>query len=87
MIPVHREGQTAPILGGVISVTKSDATEYDPPLRGLYVGVSGDVAVTFTDDTTVTYVGLVAGVIHPITNIKKILSTGTTATSIVAHRG
>lgn len=83
----HREGQTAPILGGAISVTPHNTTTYFPALRGLYVGVSGNVAVVFKDDTSVIYTNLVAGVIHPITNIKSILATGTTATGIIAHQG
>lgn len=86
-IPVHRDGQTAPILGGATAITKSDSTVYDPFLRGLYVGGSGDVAIVFGDGSQVTYVALAAGLIHPITNIKQILSTGTTATSIVSHKG
>lgn len=82
-----REGQTAPILGGITTVTASDSTEYDPPLRGLYVGVTGDVAIVLSDGSSGTYKNLVSGVIHPITNIKKIMATGTTALNILAHIG
>lgn len=77
---------SGPVTGG-FAVTASDATTYSPPLRGIYVGVSGDVAVKFNNDETVTYVGLASGILHPIAGIKQILSTGTTATSIVSHRG
>ena len=64
------------------AVTPADAT-YITPTRGLYVGVSGDVKVIMLDGTTVTFVGLVAGVIHPITCVL-IYDTDTTATDIVA---
>lgn len=82
-----REGQTAPILGGITAITTSDSTEYTPALRGLYLGVAGDVAVVLGDGSSGTYKNMVAGVIHPITNIKKIMATGTTATNILAHTG
>ena len=82
-----REGQTAPILGGITTITTSDVTEYNPPLRGLYVGVTGDVAIVLADGSSGTYKNLVSGVIHPITNIKKIMATGTTALNILSHVG
>ena len=36
------------------------------PTRGIYLGTSGDVTVTFVDGSTATFVGLAAGVIHPL---------------------
>lgn len=50
---------------------------------GLYVGVTGNVAVVTDGDTTITFVGLASGIIHPIA-AKKVLATGTDATSILA---
>ena len=82
-----RDGQAGPIMGGPVSVTASDATIFPLSLRGLYVGVSGNVAIVFTNDESITLTNLAAGVIHPITNIKKILATGTTATGIVGFTG
>lgn len=70
--------------GGAVSVTPSDSVDLSTGVsRGLYVGVSGNVKVRLPDDTEVTFVGLAAGVIHPI-RCKRIWSTGTAATSILA---
>ena len=66
------------------SITPADATDI-VPTRGVYVGVSGDLAVDMSDGSTVTFVGLAAGIIHPI-SVKRIYATGTTATSILAVR-
>lgn len=64
-----------------VSVTPSDSTTYSPPLRALYVGTSGNVAVMAEDDTSsVTFVG-VSGIL-PV-SVTQVLSTGTTASDIV----
>lgn len=52
------------------------------PCRGIYVGVSGDVKINTMEGAAATYVGLAAGVIHPI-YATRIWTTGTTATSIL----
>lgn len=68
------------------AITKSDATEYDPPLRGIYIGGAGNVAVIGADDSAaVTLTALAVGVWHPIA-VKKVMSTNTTATAIVGGR-
>lgn len=67
------------------AVTKSD-TAVIGPTRSLYVGGTGDVAVVMYGDNTNTSVKFVAvpvGTILPI-NVAKVMSTGTTATNIVA---
>lgn len=64
-----------------VAVTKSDSTVLTET-RGLYVGVEGDVAVTI-GGANVTFVGVPSGAILPI-RVTKVLSTGTTASSIVA---
>jgi len=66
-----------------ISVTPHDSNELANYSRGIYCGVSGDVKVTTVYGDTVTFVGLAAGIVHPI-RAKIIFSTGTTATNIVA---
>ena len=44
--------------------------------RGLYLGVSGDVTVTLVGSgSSVTFVGLAAGIIHPIA-ITKLTNAG-----------
>ena len=64
-----------------VAVTKSDSTVLTET-RGLYVGVEGDVAVTI-GGANVTFVGVPSEAILPI-RVTKVLSTGTTASSIVA---
>lgn len=53
------------------------------PVDAFTVGAAGDVKVTMENGQTVTFKGLVSGVIYPI-RAKKIFATGTTATDIVA---
>jgi hypothetical protein len=65
------------------AVTPSDSVDLQTISRGLYVGVSGNVKVTTFADSVVTFVGLAAGIIHPI-RAKRVWATGTDATSIVA---
>lgn len=66
------------------AITPDNSTDLSAVTRGLYVGVSGDVKVDLYDGavTTVTFVGLASGVIHPI-RARRVYATGTSATSIV----
>ena len=72
---------TAPLTGG-FSITKSDTTEFAILPRAIWVGGDGDIALFFPDKTSVTLVGVVAGTLLPVRPLK-VLSTGTSATSIV----
>lgn len=63
------------------AVTASDATII-PATRALYIGGTGNVAVRHSGGTTVTYNAVAVGVL-PV-QVDKVLSTGTTATNIVA---
>lgn len=66
-----------------LAVTKSDSTVLETT-RGLYIGGTGDVAVLFTDGgIAVTFASVPTGTILPV-QVTKVLSTGTTATSILA---
>lgn len=67
---------------GGATITKSDATVLSPPLRAVYVGGTGDLAVRMMDGSTPIFVGVPAGTVLPIA-VDKVLSTGTSATSIV----
>jgi hypothetical protein len=85
-----RAGETTSDMTSIKSaaaVTPSDSTDiYTGVTRGLYVGATGDVSVIFAGDadaSSVVLTGLAAGVWHPI-QVRRVLSTGTTATSIVA---
>jgi len=65
-------------------VTPSDAEDLEKaPCRALYIGVGGDVEVHDSEGNAATYVGVLTGSILPV-QAKRVLSTGTTATNIVA---
>lgn len=93
-MPIIHDGNSLPITetnplavsGSVakksVVVTPSDATVLTAT-KGIYIGVAGDVAVTMADGTQVTFVGLAAGLIHPL-SVTKVKATGTTATSVLA---
>lgn len=67
-----------------VAVTPSNTTDLARgETRGIYVGVSGNVAVTYPCGATDTLNNLAAGMFHPI-SVVRILSTGTTATGIKA---
>lgn len=68
------------------AVTKSNTVDIPLYLNrtvdALWVGAAGDVAVVFQDSSVVTY-GCAIGLL-PLTGIKRVNSTGTSATGIVA---
>jgi hypothetical protein len=67
---------------GAIAVVKSDATVF-PVCRALYVGTTGDVAVTMADGQTSLVFTAVANGVFPV-QVVQVLSTGTSASNIVA---
>ena len=82
--PYREHGPMAPAQGA-IAVTPHDTTELSKkPTRALFVGVGGDVALKLTDDTAaVTFKNVPSGTILPV-GCYLVLSTGTTATNILA---
>ena len=66
-----------------VAVTPSDSTDLGKDVRGLYIGGAGDVAVFTRSGNTVTFVAVPVGSILPI-SVSKVLSTGTSASNIVA---
>ena len=69
-----------------VAITKSDSTTYDPPLRGVYVGSVGDVAVLPVGNAAaVTFVGVPTGS-YVWAVCTKVMSTGTSASSMVGLR-
>lgn len=79
--------ETAPA-GYAWAVTPSDSVELQRHTRALLIGGAGNVAVQMFDPATnklanITLTGLTAGSIIPV-RTKLVLSTGTTATGIVA---
>ena len=65
------------------AVTPSDVADLPNTARAIYVGGGGAVALTTANGDTVTFTGLSAGQLLPVT-AERIFATGTTATSIVA---
>lgn len=63
------------------AITPSDVTII-PACRGLFVGGAGNIAVVMAGGTSVTFTGVVAGIL-PI-QVSQVKATGTTATNIVA---
>lgn len=64
------------------AITPNNSTDLTNVTRGIYVGASGDLKVDLMNGDAVTFVGLAAGVIHPMC-VKRVYATGTTATGIV----
>lgn len=69
-------------------ITPSDVTEYEPYIRALRVGLGGGGTVTIVTPrgTSVLFEGVQDGETLPCW-AKKVMSTGTTATNIVAYFG
>ena len=64
------------------AVTASDSTVL-PPTRALYIGTTGNVAVTMASgQTPVVFTAVPVGVLS--VQVTKVLSTSTTASNIVA---
>lgn len=81
-IPAVHQGAAATAPAGYgVAVTPSNSTVI-PTTRALYVGVGGSVAVTDINGS-VTYANVLAGTVLPV-QVSQVLSTGTTASSIVA---
>lgn len=66
-----------------VAVTPSDSTNLSFDARAIYVGTAGNVVAVFPDNSTVTFSNVPAGTILPIV-VKRINSTSTTASNIVA---
>lgn len=65
-----------------VAVTTSDTADLAAVPRALYIGVDGDITVIMADDTASVLIKNASGLL-PIM-VKRVLATGTTATSIVA---
>ena len=78
----HAVGLNSPAVRAV-TITPNDSVELSSPLRGYTVGGGGDIVVVFVDDTeSVVLPARIAGVDYG-GRIKKILASGTTATTIL----
>mgnify|MGYP003529668988 CR=1 FL=1 len=73
----HSVGATSPA-ENAFTITPHDTNELAFVTRGLYLGVSGDVAVTMANGDEVTFLNMAAGIIHPL-RVKIVKDTGTDA--------
>jgi hypothetical protein len=64
-------------------LTPSNGTAVDPVPRAIYVGTGGDVEIKGQDEVAATFVGVPGGTVLPV-RPKFLMSTGTTASNIVA---
>lgn len=75
-----RSKDVAPAYGGA-AITPSDSTVI-PTTRAIHVGSTGNIAMRLANGDLVTLTSVAAGVLT--VQVDKVLSTGTTATSLVA---
>lgn len=69
------------------AVTPSDSNDLPFTTRALYIGSDGNIVLdAYQGDTSVTFAAVKAGTILPVM-VKRVRSTGTTATGIVALGG
>ncbi|WOF72946.1 hypothetical protein QMT40_000570 [Parvibaculaceae bacterium PLY_AMNH_Bact1] len=66
-----------------VAITPSDENDLAQISRAVYVGGAGDLAVTMKDGSIATFKNLIGGTVMAI-RVARVLSTGTTATHIVA---
>lgn len=69
---------------GAAVITPNDSTDLPIYTRGIYVGVGGHITVDLTDTgTNIQFLSVPQGTILPV-QAKRVYSTGTTATNLVA---
>lgn len=67
----------------LVAITTSDTTVYSPPLRRIYVGTTGNVAILAQEDTDpVVFTTVPAGTFIPVVALK-VMATDTTASDLV----
>ena len=69
-----------------LEVVPNDSVDLLATARALYIGSAGNMQVTTSNGSTVTFIGLLAGQILPV-SVQRVWSTTTTAGSIVALYG
>jgi hypothetical protein len=65
------------------SITPADGSDLAYPNASIYIGGNGNIKVTTEEGDVVTFVGVVAGTILPV-SCKRVWSASTTATNLVA---
>lgn len=83
-IPAYLDANKTAPAEKAVEVTPHDSNDIAANSRALWVGGAGDLEVIFVGDSAATtIVGVAAGTLLPF-RISRVLSTGTTATAIVA---
>jgi len=67
---------------GAFNITPSDSANVTHTTRGIFVGGAGNLSVVMASGESAFFTGVLAGTIYPIC-VTKVLSSGTTATSLV----
>lgn len=65
-----------------LAITPDNSANLSKPVRGIYVGVGGDVKIQTPAGTDLTFVGAQAGSVIPWF-AKKVYATGTTAANLI----
>lgn len=82
MFEQHSIGLSAPAVDAA-QVNPSNSQDLVHVTRAVYIGTGGDLAVELANGTRITLPNSVGGMMYPL-RVRKVLSTGTTASSIVA---
>ncbi len=72
--------------GTAIAIGPDDNKKHGPMLNGLYIGVTGAGVVEVSDGSLVTFVAVPAGTLLPV-QVRKVMNTGTSASSLVGLIG
>jgi hypothetical protein len=67
----------------LVTITPSDVTEFNSPIRRIYVGTAGNVSITTEDGTTHVFQSVAASFYIGDAFIRKVNATGTTASNLI----
>jgi hypothetical protein len=67
---------------GAFTITFSDSVELTKVPRGIYVTTSGTLRVKMVNGDTVSFGGIVGGMVYPL-RIRQVYQTGTTVAGVV----
>lgn len=72
----------------LFTITPSDTVDFAAPEipDAIYVGGTGNIVVVMQDGTTKTLTGVLAGTVYPLSGLRRINSTSTTATAMLGLR-
>ncbi len=77
-------GPESPALS-LTAITPNDGTDLPAVVRQIYAGVGGNIALIDSYGNTVTFVGVGQGATIGPFQVARVLSTGTTASSLIGY--